>query len=47
MKVSSKILDEEFLTLVKTLNPLNEQGKLLVIIRMGVGNIQEKLKHLI
>lgn len=47
MKISSKITDEDFHKIVTTLNPLNLQGKLLVIVRMGSKNIKNKLNELI
>jgi 3-deoxy-D-arabino-heptulosonate 7-phosphate (DAHP) synthase class II len=35
IKISNKINDAEFLELNRKLNPQNEQGKLIIIIRMG------------
>jgi 3-deoxy-7-phosphoheptulonate synthase len=47
IKISNKVTDEQFLQLVQTLNPSNEEGKLLVIIRMGQANLSSRLNHLI
>lgn len=47
VKISNKITDDQFLHLVRKLNPQNEQGKLIVIVRMGHGNLGSKLHHLI
>lgn len=47
IKISSKISDAEFLELNHRLNRNNEQGKLIVIIRMGHKTLQSKLNHLI
>ena len=47
IKVSNKITDDEFLHLVQRLNPLNEQGKLIIIVRMGHGTLGTKINHLI
>ncbi len=35
VKISEKISDDEFIELVKVLNPLNERDKLIVMVRMG------------
>lgn len=47
IKVSSKITDEQFLHLVQRLNPKNEKGKLMIIVRMGHDHLYSKLKYLI
>lgn len=47
IKVSNKITDDQFLHLVQRLNPENQQGKLIVIVRMGHSTLGSKLSHLI
>jgi 3-deoxy-7-phosphoheptulonate synthase len=47
VKISNKITDEQFLNIVRKLNPNNEQGKLIIIVRMGHGSLGSKLNHLI
>ena len=47
VKVSNKITAEDFYELVTLLNPQNESGKLLVIVRMGKDLIHSKLDELI
>ena len=47
VKISSKIEENDFCELIRTLNPQNDKGKLLVIIRMGKDEIEKKLESLI
>ena len=47
IKIGAVKSEEEFLTLSKRLNPNNETGKLVIIIRFGVKKIQDALPKLI
>lgn len=47
VKVDDNLEGEEFISLVKTLNPLNERNKLIIITRFGNGNGIKKLQELI
>lgn len=47
VKISDKVNIKDFIDLVKVLNPENERGKLLVIVRMGKDKIKTKLDDLI
>ena len=41
-------MDEQyFIELLQTLNPKNECGKIVVIVRCGVGSIRNTMKNLI
>jgi 3-deoxy-7-phosphoheptulonate synthase len=47
IKISEKIDEQEFIELIKILNPLNIPGKIVLIIRMGAKNLKIKLPLLI
>ena len=47
VKVSGKTNEEEFVELNRRLNPRNEKGKMMVIVRMGASVITAKLNMLI
>lgn len=47
VKVGPKASREEVLELVRALNPHNEAGKLLLITRMGAGQVQDVLPNLV
>ncbi len=46
-KVGPTMQPDELVELVNTLNPHNEPGRLTLIVRMGVGKVEEKLPPLI
>ena len=47
VKISTKITKPEFIDLVKTLNPLNKHGKLVIIVRAGEDKVSDLLDTLI
>ncbi len=47
VKLGPSIAPEEAVQLVKTLNPDNEPGKIVLIVRMGAGKVEAKLPPLI
>ena len=47
LKVGPSVQPQDLLDLIKVLNPTNEEGRLVLIHRMGAGKIEEKLPPLI
>lgn len=47
IKISHKIRNEELVTLIKLLNPNNENGKITLITRFGIHKIKDHLPRLI
>lgn len=47
VKISSKISRQELVSLIKTLNPGNERGKLMLISRFGAAQVESHLPGLI
>jgi len=47
VKIGPKAAPRDVVALLRTLNPSNEPGKMLLIIRMGAGNVPSKLPPII
>jgi 3-deoxy-7-phosphoheptulonate synthase len=47
IKIGATTDMEDLVKIIKVLNPVNEKGKIILTVRMGVGNVEENLPRLI